>query len=257
VAVNCAAIPESLLESELFGYVSGAFTGAQKAGKAGYFELAHGGTIFLDEIGELPLSFQTRLLRVIQEREVMRLGGDSLIPLNIRIIAATNRDLEDLAAKGRFRQDLFFRLDVLRIDIPPLRERREDIPPIATEFFRSQFPVAVVGGDALEALAEMDWPGNIRQLRNYCERLAVLKKESVISRRDVEELTPGGCDAIREVSRQNQEWEKKKVDSESGDSERDMIVRALYKCRYNRSRTAKELGMDRSTLWRKMKMHDL
>ena len=174
VAVNCAAIPEQLLESELFGYAPGAFTGAHRDGKAGLFELAHKGTLFLDEIGEISLTLQAKLLRVLQEREIMRVGGDSVIPVDIRILAATNQNLEQLAAERQFREDLLYRLDVLRINIPSLNQRREDISLLADSYMRRAFPDIRITDEAKAYLEQMDWPGNVRQLFNFCERLAVL-----------------------------------------------------------------------------------
>ena len=174
VAVNCAAIPEQLLESELFGYVPGAFTGAHRDGKAGLFELAHKGTLFLDEIGEISLPLQAKLLRVLQEREIMRVGGDSVIPVDIRILAATNQNLEQLAAERQFREDLLYRLDVLRINIPSLNQRREDISLLADSYMKRAFPDIRITDEAKAYLEQMDWPGNVRQLFNFCERLAVL-----------------------------------------------------------------------------------
>lgn len=176
VAVNCAAIPEQLLESELFGYAPGAFTGAHRDGKAGlfFFELAHKGTLFLDEIGEISLTLQAKLLRVLQERKIMRVGGDSVIPVDIRILAATNQNLEQLAAGRQFREDLLYRLDVLRINIPSLNQRREDISLLADSYMRRAFPDIRITDEAKAYLEQMDWPGNVRQLFNFCERLAVL-----------------------------------------------------------------------------------
>ncbi|MCL6575046.1 sigma 54-interacting transcriptional regulator [Kyrpidia sp.] len=179
VALNCAAVPETLLESELFGYEEGSFTGARKGGKQGLFELAHGGTLFLDEIGELPIALQARLLRVLQEREVMRLGGTRVIPVDVRIIAATNQDLTSLMERGMFRRDLFFRLAVLVLSVPPLRERTEDIPHLVRAFVREW----IDGGgkhilpppeEDLERMKDYPWPGNVRELRNLVERAIVL-----------------------------------------------------------------------------------
>lgn len=179
VAVNCGAIPESLLESELFGYEEGAFTGARKGGKPGLFELAHKGTLFLDEIGEMPINLQARLLRVLQERQVMRIGGDRVIDVDVRIIAATNRNLIELVREGSFRQDLYFRLNVLPLRIPSLRERREDIPALIESFkldFESSFKLSDA---AMEMLMAHTWEGNIRELRNYVEYFANLDKEII------------------------------------------------------------------------------
>ncbi len=182
VAVNCAALPESLLESELFGYDEGAFTGAQRGGKQGLFELAHGGTLFLDEIGELPLGFQGRLLRVLQEREVLRVGGKVTIPVDVRIMAATNQPLLDWVKQGRFRVDLFYRLNVLSINVPPLRDRREDILPLARSFFHSLSGRYHKGNlhmshEVLKVLEAYDWPGNVRELHNVMERAVVMTPE--------------------------------------------------------------------------------
>ncbi|MCT8975145.1 sigma 54-interacting transcriptional regulator [Clostridium sp. CX1] len=184
VAVNCGALPESLLESELFGYEEGAFTGARKGGKPGLFELAHNGTLFLDEIGEMPLNLQMRLLRVLQEREVMRIGGDRLIKVNIRIIVATNRDLKTMVKKGEFREDLYYRLKVLPLKLPSLRTRKEDILPLINEMektFNTNFDLTKA---AKEALLAHSWKGNIRELKNYVEYFANLGLREV----DVEDL---------------------------------------------------------------------
>ncbi len=179
VAVNCAAIPEQLLESELFGYAEGAFTGAVRGGKQGLFELAHNGTIFLDEISELSLSLQGRLLRVLQEKEIMRLGADRIIPVDVRIISATNRNLKQMVDQGLFRRDLFYRLDVLRIFLPPLRGRKEDLPLLIEYFIRKKNltfgkNLAVINPAAMSMLTEYEWPGNVRELENICERLVIL-----------------------------------------------------------------------------------
>lgn len=240
VAVNCAAIPENLLESEMFGYEPGAFTGAAKGGKAGFFELAHSGTVFLDEIGELSLSFQAKLLRVIQEREFMRLGGHDVIPVDIRTIAATNQNLEEMIAQKLFRQDLYFRLDVLRLNIPSLEERKSDIPALALSFLCRCFPATTITQEALDALSEQTWPGNVRQLFNICERLAVLQNNGSITLQDVLAACGG-----------------RPVASASLPDEKDALHATLVRVKYNRTLAAKELGMDRSTLWRKMKQYDL
>ncbi len=247
VAVNCAAIPETLLESELFGYAPGAFSGAQRTGKPGYFELAHGGTIFLDEIGELPFTFQSRLLRAIQEREFMRLGGDSVIPVDIRVIAATNRDLEDMVENGLFRQDLYFRLDVLRLEIPPLDKRAEDIGPLAELFLRRNFPGVKIDPLAIKEVQRLSWPGNVRQLHNFCERLAVRRKGRHITVADVKELLD--ADRIRKKRRAGV--------LATAANERGEILKTLRRCEFNRGEAARQLHMDRTTLWRKMKTYGL
>ena len=186
LAINCAALPESLLESELFGYREGAFTGALKGGKPGLFELAHGGTLFLDEIGELNLGFQTRLLRVLESGEVMRVGGDRVIQVDTRIIAATNRDLWRRVEEGTFRKDLFFRLNVLPINIPPLRERREDILLILEQALKARTSSPSFTTEALERLSDYPWPGNIRELKNLVEYLRHLETSEI----GIRELLP-------------------------------------------------------------------
>ncbi|HEU5091445.1 MAG TPA: sigma-54 dependent transcriptional regulator, partial [Nitrospira sp.] len=191
VPVNCGAIPENLLESELFGHEKGAFTGATHA-RMGRFELANGGTIFLDEIGEMSLPLQVKLLRVLQEREFERVGGNRTIHVDVRIVAATNQDLETLVEEKRFRKDLFYRLNVIPIVIPPLRERRSDIP-LLIDHFLTRFnqtkhtEISSLAPDALHLLTEYDWPGNIRELENMIERLVVLKKRGVLSIGDLPE----------------------------------------------------------------------
>lgn len=185
IKLNCAAIPENLLESELFGYESGAFTGAQKGGKPGMFELAHGGTLLLDEIGDLPLHLQVKLLRALQEREIIRIGGIRAIQVDVRIIAATNQDLEVLIKKGQFREDLYYRLNVIPIQVPSLRSRREDIPLLAHHFinkYNLRYKLnKSLGPDIIEAMMKYDWPGNIRQLENLVERLVVTTGPDLIS----------------------------------------------------------------------------
>lgn len=179
VAVNCGALPESLLESELFGYEEGAFTGARKGGRAGLFELAHKGTLFLDEIGEMPLSLQMKLLRVLQEREIMRLGGDRLISVDIRLIAATNRNLKGMVTNGKFREDLYYRLSVLPLVIPPLRSRREDILPLMEEFKKRMNSHFVLTPEAKLAFLNHSWKGNVRELSNYVEYIVNLDLKEV------------------------------------------------------------------------------
>lgn len=178
VAINCAALPESLLESELFGYEGGSFTGALKEGKAGLFEQAHNGTIFLDEIGDMPLSLQTRMLRVIQERQVMRIGSKSVIDINVRIIAATHRNLMQMINEGKFREDLFYRLNVLPINIPPLRDRKEDIILILENSLNTKKNLKL-SKDVIDLLLNYAWPGNIRELKNAADYIELMSKEEV------------------------------------------------------------------------------
>jgi transcriptional regulator with PAS, ATPase and Fis domain len=177
IKINCGAIAKNLLESELFGYDPGAFTGAKKGGRAGYFELADGGTILLDEISELPFSLQANLLRVIQNKEIIRVGGEKTIPVDVRIIAATNRDVAQLVANGQFREDLYYRLNVVPVEVPPLRARKEEIPLLAAHFiklFNKKYAMRKeLFPDVIEILMNYDWPGNVRELENVIERLVV------------------------------------------------------------------------------------
>jgi len=260
VAVNCAALPENLLESELFGYVEGAFTGAAKGGKLGLFELAHRGTIFLDEISEISPKLQGRLLRVIQEKEIMRIGHDRVIPVDVRIISATNKDLYDLAQKGDFREDLYYRLDVLKLRLPSLDERKEDIPQLLDYFIKLyglQFRKEniMITHKAKEILKGRIWKGNIRELRNICERLVVLSNFNVIDERDIErvlsdcyniEKHPVHEEGHRTVENQSYIHEVKEF-------EKEKIKEVLARVGNNKVKAAQELGISRTTLWRRMK----
>lgn len=244
VAINCAAIPDNLLESELFGYVAGSFTGANKNGKAGLFEIAHHGTIFLDEIAEIPLSLQAKLLRVLQEREIMRLGSDVIIKVDIRIIGATNKSLEALVRENKFREDLFYRLDVLRIDIPNLESRKEDIPFLMEDYYKRNYPEVGLTEEASMFLMHHQWPGNVRQLYNICERLAVLHAP-LITLEDVQAV----------LNKMDPNITNKEPASIPDEKEHNLQV--LKDCHFNRNIAAKSLGISRSTLWRKMKEYDI
>jgi transcriptional regulator with PAS, ATPase and Fis domain len=240
VAVNCAALPETLLESELFGYVEGAFTGARRKGKPGLFELAHHGTIFLDEISEIPLSLQGRLLRVLQERQVIRLGHDRVIPIDVRVLCATNRDLKGLVEEGRFRGDLYWRLNVLNLFIAPLRDRRSDILPLARLFLGTLSPEGRNGitftEEAIRFLTRYRWPGNVRELRNFCERLAVGHTHSVVDEEFVK-LAMEYRDEATPVP-------TKPLDAEE-------IEHALNVAEGKIGKAARLLGIHRATLWRR------
>lgn len=279
VAVNCAALPESLLESELFGYTEGAFTGASKAGKAGLFELAHDGTIFLDEIGEIPLTLQAKLLRVLQEREIMRLGGDRVIPVDVRVIAAANDNLKEQVEQGRFRSDILYRIDVLRINVPPLRRRQRDIVVLAEHylaFFCHKFsvPRTTLSPEAQELLLRYHWPGNVRELINLCERLAALAPDRTVSRNDVAQIlevedslatsavsaaipngTPSAVPAAT-AAPAGSAVAVGVVCCRLRDAERELILRELERNGQNRAETARALGISRSTLWRKLRQAD-
>ena len=258
VALNCAALPENLLESELFGYVEGAFTGAAKGGKPGLFEIAHNGTIFLDEISEIPLGLQGRLLRVLQEREIMRLGDNRIIPINIRVIAATNKNLEDLVHAGKFRSDLYYRLYVLQLNLPALRERREDIPLLVQGFIR-QFQAREGLTTPLE-LSEADfrllqgrpWRGNIRELRNFCERLVVLYQPGTSVSDLLAHLLDTSCspDPEPQVAIPLPGSSHARIDLPY-----ETLRAVLQECRGNRTQAAAKLGISRGTLWRMLKKY--
>lgn len=259
VAINCAALPENLLESELFGYVEGAFTGARKGGKPGLFELAHNGSIFLDEISELALGLQGRLLRVLQEQEIMRLGHDQVIPINVRVIAASNKDLKTLVNKGEFREDLMYRIDVLRLPIPALRERREDISQLVDHFiqkYSNKFDKFIDGitAEAKELLIRAEWQGNIRELENVCERLVVLSGASMISEKDIVNIIE-----ITEEQRFSHSIHINTLDSPVRQTidEKEQIICALERSHNNKAEAARLLGINRTTLWRKLKKYDL
>lgn len=244
VPVNCAALPESLLESALFGYVSGAFTGASRQGQAGLFEQAHGGTIFLDEVSEIPMDLQGRLLRILQEQEVMRLGDDRVLPVNVRVIAASNKNLKLQAQAERFRPDLLYRLDVLTLKTPSLRERREDIAFIAERFlreyarrFRKGEPC--LAPEALALLQSQNWAGNVRELRNVCERLMVLAVDPHLDTADVRRAL--GDDIPPRPAAQ------------AAPPSAATLASVLQRCGNNRSAAARELGVSRVTLWRWMR----
>ena len=260
VAINCAALPENLLESELFGYVEGAFTGATRGGKPGLFEIAHNGTIFLDEISEIPLGLQGRLLRVLQEREIMRLGDSQVTPINIRVIAATNKNLESLVRAGKFRSDLYYRLYVLQLNLPPLRERQEDIPLLTQSFLRNfqaregdGCPLELSDGDC-RLLQSCPWRGNIRELQNFCERLAVLYRLGVSVSGLIAHLlesaaspeTPPPCPPPMP-----------KAAHTRIDLSYEELLAVLQECGGNRTQTAAKLGISRGTLWRLPKKYQV
>jgi two-component system, NtrC family, response regulator HydG len=242
VVIHCGALTETLLESELFGHEKGAFTGAQYR-KKGKFEVAEGGTVFLDEIGDISLKTQTDLLRVLQEREFTRVGGNQVIKVDFRCIAATNKNLEQLIEEGKFRPDLFYRLNVFRIELPPLRDRREDIPLLVDHFVR-KFALAMnkrigrVSPEAMSRLQQQSWPGNIRELENAVERAMVVGQEP--------ELLPG--DFIFKAAASN-------GDRTLEDIERAHILRVLEECGGNQSRAAEVLDIDRVTLYHKLKKY--
>ncbi|HEX9108846.1 MAG TPA: sigma 54-interacting transcriptional regulator, partial [Longimicrobiales bacterium] len=258
VAVNCAAFPETLLESELFGYDEGAFTGSRRGGKPGLFEAAHTGTLFLDEVGDVPLALQTRLLRVLQEREVLRLGSNDPTPIDVRVIAATNKDLKQRVESGAFRDDLYYRLNILHLHVPPLAARREDIPAIAAHLLEAALRRHGAPERARQALRMLlpllksyAWPGNVREMENVLERVGVLfgddETAGFIDEQQLRLVLPelyqqrdgaGGARGLRAVRQDNEE---------------EQIRRAMRECGGNRTEAARRLGIGRTTLWRKLR----
>ena len=262
VAVNCGAIPEALLESELFGHLKGAFTGADRD-KRGLFEAAHGGTILLDEIGELPAQLQVKLLRALQERRVKPVGATAEREIDVRVIAATHRDLEAEVERGAFRRDLFYRLNVVEIQLPPLHARREDIPILAEHFLRKHaaalaIPVTAITPDALKALCDYDYPGNVRELENLIERAVTLSSGARVDRTALPELLPrrrGIATRTGVASAPAFPEEGVDLDRMLAELERDLINRALERCGGVRKRAAKILGISfRSLRYRLAKL---
>jgi DNA-binding NtrC family response regulator len=249
VGVSCAALAETLLESELFGHERGAFTGAVSVAR-GKFEIAAGGTLFLDEIGDISAKLQLDLLRVLDAREFQRVGGSQIIKTDVRVIAATNRDLKKRVEAGGFRDDLYYRLNVIRLVLPPLRDRKEDIP-VLVDHFLAQLqtemgkPLEGMSPEAVDLLMAHDWPGNVRELRNVLERGAVVARGPIITPMDLDLVLPTGDNGKTEVS------------DSLRDMERKHIVASLQQHSWNISRTAKALGIDRVTLYNKIKRYQI
>jgi len=255
VPINCAAIPAELLESELFGHTRGAFTGAQDS-RMGKFESADGGTLFLDEIGDMPIALQAKLLRVLEDGVIERIGSNKRIPVDVRVVSSTNRDLEARIAAGDFREDLYYRLNVLHIALPPLRERREDIHALAAAFL-SRFAAelgkhpATLTAEALRLLERHDWPGNVRELQNLMERAVVLS--------DGPEIGPGAFPGLAQVPDDPTEpaHEDLALEPAIEEFERKLILRALAATNDNKARAARLLGVSERTLWYKLKRYRL
>lgn len=256
VKVNCGVLAENLLESELFGHVKGSFTGAIKD-KLGRFEISNGGTIFLDEIGDISPNMQLKLLRVLQEGEFERVGGTETIKVDVRIIAATNRDLANMMMKGEFRQDLYYRLNVIPLEVPPLRERKDDIPLLVSHFldkFNKQFNkrIDIIEDDALKYLQNYGWPGNIRELENLIERSVVLNKTGKLTLKDFPNYVTQNEEEI------NFEIPSDGLLTEAVDHyEKQIILKALKENNFNKLRTAEKLGIHRSTFMSKLKKYDI
>ncbi|MBT6503216.1 MAG: sigma-54-dependent Fis family transcriptional regulator [Deltaproteobacteria bacterium] len=252
IALNCASIPKELLASELFGYEAGAFTGARLKGKPGKFQMANGGTLYLDEIGDMPLDLQTYLLRVIEEKKVTRLGGTESIPLDVQIIASTNCDLKKLVDEKKFRLDLYYRLNVIPIVIPPLRERKEDILPL-TEFFLEKMKEKLDGiqkklsPEVIKVFLNYNWPGNIRELEHVIEMAHALSTGTVIDITDIGEdvLSVNCCSSENLISGQKR------------NAEDEEIKMTIKMCEGNMSKVAKVLHVSRTTLYRKMEKYNI
>lgn len=253
VAVNCAAIPENLLESELFGHVRGAFTGAVKD-KPGKFELADGGTLFLDEVADLKVEHQVKLLRVLQDKKIDRVGGLSQASVDVRLIAATNRNVEEAIASGDFRDDLYYRLSVITLEMPPLRNRRDDIPLLVDHFIRkfNAGKKVEVAGDAMEALTRYGWPGNVRELENVIERALLLRKGDGITTAELTDKLVKKGERIGGLA-----FELPDEGFSLDDLERDLLVRALERHDWNQSKAARYLGLSRPTLIYRMEKYGI
>jgi transcriptional regulator with GAF, ATPase, and Fis domain len=255
IKVNCAAIPEGLLESELFGHEKGAFTGAAVS-RPGKLEMADKGTLLLDEIADMPLTVQAKLLRFLQEKEIQRLGSSKTIKVDLRIIAATNKDLEEQAAKGLFREDLYFRINVFRLDVPPLRARKEDIPILA-EFFSDSAPTPKkIAHDAMEALMEYSWPGNVRELQNTIERACLTCQDNIIHARHLE-ITQGEHGVNAEMLTASGPATVEDLDQWLADAEKNIIISALRQCNGIQSKAAGMLNIKQRSLWHRIKKYDI
>ncbi|MDN3016185.1 sigma 54-interacting transcriptional regulator [Paenibacillus sp. BSR1-1] len=266
IKVNCAAIPGELLESEFFGYTEGAFSGAKKGGKKGKFELAQNGTLFLDEIGDMPINLQSKLLRVLQEKEFEPVGGTKTISLKIRIIAATNKNLEEMIKKGTFREDLYYRLNILRINIPPLRERISDIPEITDAILerlnKSGFYIKGITDSAKNVFLKYNWPGNIRELQNILERAANLSTDGYIDIPDLPEyiLEHQNSDIFNYSEKMIEEKtviNPKDFKENLNQKERALITEALKQANWNKSEASKILGISRTWLYSKMRKYNI
>jgi transcriptional regulator with PAS, ATPase and Fis domain len=253
VALNCATLAHDLVASELFGYAPGSFTGGMKEGKAGLFEAAHGGTVFLDEIAELPLPIQAMLLRVLQEKQVTRVGEYRPRPLDVRIIAATNKDLKKSTEEGKFRLDLYYRLNVIELKVPSLRERQDDVVHFAEYFLRKQNPHVsdyILMPETVEILQSYDWPGNVREMKNVMEHALVFADNARI-------LPAHLPDYIVESAGKKEKETQEAMISQYEEDEHTQIMKALRDNRYNLTKTAKQLGISRGTLYKKMEKYQI
>lgn len=256
VKINCAAIPKDLLESELFGYVEGAFSGAVKGGKIGKFELADNGTLLLDEIGEMSLELQAKLLRVLQEKELEKVGSVKTVKLNVRVICTTNKNIEEMVQKGQFREDLYYRINVIELTIPPLRERLDDIVPLANHFIdrvnkENNYHINGIDKDVIELFNQHCWPGNVREFEHTIERASILCKEGTIQLKHCKFL----MSKIRKY--RNISSQIVTLEGQTRNVEKEAIINALEKTGGNKSKAAKLLNIDRGMLYYKLKKYDI
>ncbi len=261
IKINCAAIPKDLLESELFGYDEGAFTGATKGGKKGKFELADRGTILLDEIGEMPLFLQSKLLRVIQEQELERIGGLNTIPIDVRIICNTNKDIEKLVSEGKFREDLYYRINVVELKIPPLRERLDDIPLLCDYFIQkfnreNGYCINGISDKVYRLFEQYNWKGNIRELEHVIERACVMSSDSALTINDFDFFLPR---VLKEENNYNisEQTEITTLEAQKKQLEKEAIIKALIHTKGNKTAAAKLLKINRSILYDKLKRYDI
>lgn len=258
IPINSSAIPSELFESEFFGYAPGAFTGASRKGKPGYFEMADGGTVFLDEISEMPLVAQAKLLRVLQEREVMRVGGSASIRVDARVIAASNKNLAEMMRQNKFREDLYYRLNVVEIKLTPLRERQQDIPLLIRHFLvemgkKNKKTVSSLDKDVVNLLCEYDWPGNVRELMNVVENLVVTSQNRTIKKEHIPEYM------LAKLAAKNNAGGEYQLDLATATHtlEAEKIRKALELCKYNKTKAARMLGIPRASLYNKMNEYGL
>ena len=261
VALNCAAFPEGLIESELFGYVGGAFTGASKNGQMGKFEFANGGTLFLDEVGELPFHFQSKLLRVLETWAVTRIGGTKSTPVNVRLVAATNRDLGKMVADGLFRQDLYYRLQVLNVEIPPLRRRKEDIITLSEHFLTQstlygETSEKTLSQKAKHILQEYDWPGNVRELKNVINRVSLVSKNEIISEEDLLSSIYSTSNAGNSNFQVKPEKTLDEIRSDIHASYQQLLAEAIRQANGNKTKAAEILGVSRKTFYRMLERYE-
>lgn len=263
VKINCAAIPKDLLESELFGYEEGAFTGAKKQGKIGKFELASGGSIFLDEIGDMPLDMQVKILRVLQEKEIERIGGNKTIPVDCRIIAATNRNLKERITENAFREDLYYRLNVINIEVPPLKARKEDIELLTLKLMEKLSAalgrfVSNITVDALECLKQYNWPGNIRELENVIERAINLADQETIEMSHLPSyLIAARSESDVELAEENEPLPLTTLKEAVDAVEKTTLIRTLKAVHFNKLKAAKILGISRTSLYEKIEKYHI